>query len=81
MAVIVKYTVMTSVILLMLAVGSRTPFSQVREVVKNRSLLMRGLLANFVVAPVTAGVRGVLDVLSVASARIMLGLAPAGSPA
>lgn len=81
MAVIVKYTVMTSVILLMLAVGLRNPFSQVREVVKNRSLLMRGLLANFVVAPVTAGVRDVLDVLSVAYARIMLRNAPAGSPA
>jgi len=51
MAIIVKYTVMTSVILLMLAVGLRTPFSQVRQVVQNRSLLMRGLAANFVVAP------------------------------
>ena len=52
MAIIVKYTVMTSVILLMLAVGLRTPFSQVRQVVQSRSLLMRGLAANFVVAPV-----------------------------
>jgi BASS family bile acid:Na+ symporter len=52
MAVIVKYTVMTSVIFLMLAVGLRTPFSQVRQVVQSRSLLMRGLAANFVVAPV-----------------------------
>lgn len=51
MAIIVKYTVMTSVIFLMLAVGLRTPFSQVRQVVRNRSLLMRGLAANFVVAP------------------------------
>ena len=52
MAMIVKYTVMTSVILLMLSVGLRTPFSQVRQVVQNRSLLMRGLAANFVVAPI-----------------------------
>jgi BASS family bile acid:Na+ symporter len=51
MAIIVKYIVMTSVILLMLSVGLRTPFSQVRQVVQNRSLLMRGLAANFVVAP------------------------------
>ncbi len=44
MAIIVKYTVMTSVIFLMLAVGLRTPFSQVRQVVQNRSLLMRVIM-------------------------------------
>ena len=52
MVIIVKYTVMTSVILLMLAVGLRTPFTQVLQVAKSPSLLMRGLLVNFVVIPV-----------------------------
>lgn len=52
MIIVVKYTVMTSVILLMLAVGLRTPFTQVLQVAKSPSILMRGLLVNFVVTPV-----------------------------
>jgi BASS family bile acid:Na+ symporter len=48
----VKYTVMTSVILLMLAVGLRTEFGQVVAVAKNARLMSRGLIVNFIVMPV-----------------------------
>lgn len=48
---VIKYTVMTSVILLMLTVGLRTPFNQIVDVIKRFTLLLRGLMANFVVAP------------------------------
>jgi BASS family bile acid:Na+ symporter len=52
MVLIVKYTVMTSVILLMLAVGLRTEFGQVAAVAKNVRLMSRGLIVNFIVTPV-----------------------------
>ena len=52
MILIVKYTVMTSVILLMLAVGLRTEFGQVVAVAKNARLMSRGLIVNFIVTPV-----------------------------
>lgn len=52
MILIVKYTVMTSVILLMLAVGLRTEFGQVVAVAKNVRLVGRGLIVNFLVTPV-----------------------------
>ncbi len=52
MALFVKYTVMTSVILLMLGVGLATPFQQVVEVARKLGLVARGVLANFVVIPV-----------------------------
>jgi BASS family bile acid:Na+ symporter len=43
---------MTSVILLMLAVGLRTEFGQVVAVAKNARLMSRGLIVNFIVTPV-----------------------------
>ena len=49
---IVKYTVMTSVILLMLAVGLRTEFGQVLAVARNVRPLSRGLIVNFVITPI-----------------------------
>ena len=52
MILIVKYTVMTSVILLMLAVGLRTEFGQVVAVAKNARLMSRGLIVNFIITPV-----------------------------
>lgn len=51
MAVFVKYLVMTSVIFLMLTVGLRIKFGEIIEVVKQFQLMMRGLLANFLVVP------------------------------
>ena len=48
---IISYTIMISVILLMLSVGLRTAFSQVVQVVKNVPLLSRGLVANFIIVP------------------------------
>jgi BASS family bile acid:Na+ symporter len=51
MALFVKYTVMTSVILLMLGVGLGTPFKQVVEVARKFALVGRGVAANFVVVP------------------------------
>ena len=52
MALFVKYTVMGSVVFLMLGVGLRTNFQDVIGVAKQFRLVMRGLLANFVVVPV-----------------------------
>jgi BASS family bile acid:Na+ symporter len=52
MVLIVKYTVMTSVILLMLAVGLRTEFGQVVAVARNVRLMSRGLIVNFLITPV-----------------------------
>lgn len=51
MAMLVKYTVMGSVVLLMLGVGLNTDFRDVIKVVKQFALLMRGLMANFLVVP------------------------------
>ena len=52
MAVFVKYTVMVSVILLMLGVGMGTSYRQVVDAVRQFGLVLRGVLANFLVAPV-----------------------------
>jgi BASS family bile acid:Na+ symporter len=49
---VVKYTVMTSVILLMLGVGLRITFGQVLEVFRQVASVARGLAANFLVVPV-----------------------------
>ncbi len=48
---IVKYLLMVSVMFLMLGVGLRTPFRQVIDVAKQFPLVMRGVLANFLVVP------------------------------
>jgi len=52
MVLFVKYTVMTSVVLLMLGVGLGTPFKQVVEVARKFGLVARGVVANFLVVPV-----------------------------
>jgi BASS family bile acid:Na+ symporter len=52
MMLVVKYTVMTSVILLMLGVGLRITFRQVLEVFRQVASVARGLAANFLVVPV-----------------------------
>ena len=51
MAMFVKYTVMGSVVLLMLGVGLNTDFRDVVKVVKKFGLLMRGLVTNFLIVP------------------------------
>lgn len=51
MAMIAKYLIMSSVILLMLGVGLQTKLAEIIEVVKQFKLMMRGLLANFLVVP------------------------------
>jgi BASS family bile acid:Na+ symporter len=48
---LVTRLLMVSVIFLMLSVGLRTPFGQVIAVAKQFRLLMRGVLANFLVVP------------------------------
>jgi BASS family bile acid:Na+ symporter len=48
----VKYTVMGSVILLMLGVGMGTSFRQVVDAVRQVGVVLRGVLANFLVTPV-----------------------------
>ena len=50
LALFVKYTIMTSVILLMVGVGLSTPFGQVVAVAKRFQLVARGLVANFIVS-------------------------------
>ncbi len=52
MAIIVKYTVMGSVIFLMLGVGLRTSFGDVIAVAKQFSAVLRGVVANFIIVPV-----------------------------
>ena len=52
MVELVKYTVMGSVVLLMLGVGLRTAFGQIVDVFKQVRLVLIGLLANFLVVPV-----------------------------
>lgn len=52
MAVVVKNLLMFSVMILMLGVGLSTPFGQVLDVAKRYQLVMRGVLANFLVVPV-----------------------------
>jgi BASS family bile acid:Na+ symporter len=52
MVLFVKYTIMTSVILLMLGAGLSIPFGQVVDLAKRFQLLARGLVANFLVTPV-----------------------------
>ncbi len=49
--VIVKYLLMVSVISLMLGVGLRTTFGEIIDVAKQFRLVMRGVLANFLVVP------------------------------
>jgi predicted Na+-dependent transporter len=51
MAIFVKYTVMASVILLMLGVGMGTSFRQVVDAIRQFGLILRGVLANFLVTP------------------------------
>ena len=51
MVVLIKYTVMISVILLMLGVGMGTSFRQVVDAVKQFGVILRGVLANFLVTP------------------------------
>ncbi len=52
MEMFVKYTVMVSVILLMLGVGMGTSFRQVVDAVRQFGVVLRGVLANFLVTPV-----------------------------
>jgi BASS family bile acid:Na+ symporter len=52
MEIFVKYTIMASVILLMLGVGMGTSFRQVVEAVRQFGIVLRGVLANFLVTPV-----------------------------
>ncbi len=52
MALLVQYTVMTSVILLMLGVGMGTSFRQVVDAVSEIGLVLRGVAANFIITPV-----------------------------
>lgn len=52
MAIVVKYLLMISIMFLMLGVGLRTAFGEVVSVVKQFRLLLRGVLANFLVVPV-----------------------------
>lgn len=52
MEIFVKYTVMVSVILLMLGVGMGTSFRQVVDAVRQFGIVVRGVLANFLVTPV-----------------------------
>ncbi len=48
----VKYLLMVSVMFLMLDVGMRTPLGEVIDVAKQYILVLRGVLANFLVIPV-----------------------------
>jgi BASS family bile acid:Na+ symporter len=52
MDVVTKNLLMISVMLLMLGVGLHTPFREVLNVAKQYKLVMRGVLANFLVVPV-----------------------------
>ena len=49
---VVKYTVMTSVMLLMLGVGLRITFGQVLDVLRQFRPVLRGVTANFLIVPV-----------------------------
>jgi BASS family bile acid:Na+ symporter len=51
MALVVKYTITASVILLMVGVGLGTTLAQIVDVLKQIGLVARGLLANFLVVP------------------------------
>ena len=51
MAVFVKYTVMASVILLMLGVGMGVSFRQLVKAIRQFGMVLRGVLANFLVVP------------------------------
>ena len=51
MAVVIKNLLMFSVMILMFSVGLRTAFGQVLDVAKRYQLVMRGVLANFLVVP------------------------------
>lgn len=52
MVLFVKYTIMTSVILLMVGAGLSIPFAQVVEIARRLQLLVRGLAVNFIITPV-----------------------------
>lgn len=51
MVVFAKYLLMASVMFLMLGVGMRTAFGQVIDVARQFQLVLRGVLANFLVVP------------------------------
>jgi predicted Na+-dependent transporter len=51
MAVLIKQTIMISVILLMFGVGMNTSFSQIIRAVRQFGTILRGVLANFLVTP------------------------------
>ncbi len=50
-AVLIKQTIMISVILLMFGVGMNTSFSQIIDAVRQFGAILRGVLANFLVTP------------------------------
>lgn len=52
MAVLIKNTVMVSVILLMLCVAMGTSFRQIVDTVRHFGVILRGVLVNFLVTPV-----------------------------
>lgn len=52
MALFVKYTVMVSVILLMLGVGMGVSFRQLVDAIRQFAMVLRGVLANFFIVPV-----------------------------
>ena len=52
MSVLIKYTVMVSVILLMLGVGMVASFRQTVDVVRQFGFILRGVLVNFLVTPI-----------------------------
>ena len=49
---LIKYTVMGSVILLMLGVGMGMPFGQLLDAFKQFGIILKGVLANFLIVPV-----------------------------
>lgn len=52
MALFVKYTIITSVILLMFGAGLGIPYTKVVEVARRLQLVTRGLVVNFLIIPV-----------------------------
>ena len=52
MSVLIKYTVMVSVILLMLCVAMVASFRQTVDVVRQFGFILRGVLVNFLVTPI-----------------------------
>ena len=52
MSVLIKYTVMVSVILLILGVGMGTSCRQIVDAVRQFGVILRGVLVNFLVTPI-----------------------------